>query len=501
MPNQGAKLTNDWERSIAEDQRLAEKGASKEQEAAKDIAWRRGYLRWKLDSNQKRAYDAIEASAAGSFYFNKARRVGGSYLLCLRAIEQCLKKPDAQVKYAAPTAKAVRKIIQPNIRKILADCPKELRPKWNSLDMEYKFPNGSTITTAGCENQNFENLRGTEADEIYMDEVGFIDDLGYVIDDVLMPQIQDTNGKIILTSTPPRSPGHESVRIAMNHKSSGRFYQCTVWDNPRRTKAQHDAFFADRAASKGMGLDEYYASVTFRREYLGEFVADEEKSVIPEWCKALEDHLVRTIAEHKHRDSYVALDVGWKDGMAALFGYWDFHGQRLIIQDEYLVYKKTTDFVAEGILAKELQLWGNRKPYLRISDNNLQFIADLNSKPGICFVPTAKDNKELQINKLREWIRLRKIYIHPRCVKLVTQLASTTWNKSRTSYERTADGHGDLLDALVYMVRNVRTSKNPYPRGIEDRDNHQMMTIFKDGPSGVEDKLVAHFAPDEYDEF
>lgn len=505
-PKKAKKPQSDLEQSIKREQKLAAKGTSSDREEALQIAWSKGYLRWKLDDNQKRAYDAIEACSGGSFYLNKARRIGGSYLLCLRALETCLKKPNAQVKYAAPTAKAVRKIIQPNIRKILADCPSELRPEWNSLDMEYRFKNGSTISIAGCENQNYENLRGTEADEIYMDEVGFIDDLIYIINDVLMPQVQDTNGRIILCSTPPRSPAHESVKIAMDHRSAGRFWGCTVWDNPRHTKEQHTKYFKQIAQSRGMDLEQYFESVTFKREYLGEFIADEEHSVIPEWNKALESYLVnesifRKEVKPKYYDCYVGLDVGWKDGMAAVFGYWNYSRQALFIEDEYLVFKKTTDFVANGIKAKEIELWSDKEPYLRISDNNLQFIADLNSKGKMSFIPTAKDHKELQINRLREWIRGRKIFIHPRCKRLVTQLASTTWNKNRTSYERTPEGHGDLLDALVYLVRNVRQAKNPHPRGDLEPERHDTLYVEAQKQNNIQQKFLDAFGIDEQDAF
>lgn len=427
-------------------------------------AWSRGLLRWKLDSNQQKVYDQIKAMGSGSFYFNKPRRIGGSYLECLMALEVCLSKPGAQVKYAAPTAKAVRKIITPNIRKIIEDCPKELAPRWSTMEQDWIFPNGSVLSVAGCDNGQYENLRGTEADAVFLDEVGFIDELKYVLSDVLMPQIQDTNGFIVLCSTPPRSPAHESFGIAMSHKETGNYFHCTVWDNPRRTKEQHNQFFKKMAEAQGIGVDEFFASTTFRREYLGEFVTDEERSVVPEWNQALEKHVTQHLHKPTHSDKYVSIDPGWKDGMAAVFGYWNFRRAALVIEDEYLSFRKTAKEVAEAIKTKEFELWGNQKPYLRVCDNDLQFIADLNSTGDIIVVPTKKDDKELQINNLREWLRARKIFINPRCKRLLTQLASTVWNKQRTSYERNADGHGDLLDALVYLVRNVRREKNPYPK-------------------------------------
>jgi hypothetical protein len=438
------------------------KRIGKEEQKLRAEAWSRGILRWKLDSNQQKIYDAVRKMKTGSFYFNKPRRIGGSYLECLMAIEECLRKPRAQVKYAAPTAKAVRKIITPNIRKIIEDCPDELKPKWNTMEQDWIFPNGSVLSVAGCDNGQFENLRGTEADAVFLDEVGFIDELKYVLSDVLMPQIQDTEGYIVLCSTPPRSPAHESFQIAMAHKAEGNYYHCTVWDNPRRTKDQHDRFFDRMAAAAGQSLDEFYASTTFRREYLGEFVTDEERSVIPEWNPVLESYVTNPPNPPKHRDRYVSMDPGFKDGMAVLFGYWDYNRAALVIEQEYLSFRKTVQEVAQTVKTMERELWGESKPFLRISDNDLQFIADMNNH-GITFVPTQKQDKELWINQTREWFRARKIFINPRCRRLLTQLASTVWNKQRSSYERNSEGHGDLLDALVYLVRNVRRGRNPNP--------------------------------------
>jgi hypothetical protein len=436
--------------------------AKAEQKAIREEAWRRGILRWKLDSNQQIVYDMILKTRTGSFYFNKPRRIGGSFLECLMAIEYCLKKPRAAVKYAAPTAKAVRKIITPNIRKILEDCPEDLKPKFSTVEQDWIFPNGSTLSVAGCDNGQFENLRGTEADAIFLDEVGFIDELKYILSDVLMPQIQDTDGIIVLCSTPARSPAHESFEIAMKHKEAGNYYHCTVWDNPRRTREQHEGFFRTLANTSGQTLEEFYAGTTFRREYLGEFIADSERSVIPEWNNALEKHLTQPLRMPKYCDRYVSIDPGWKDGMAVLFGYWDYRNARLVIEDEYLSFKKTAEEVAQAVKLKEFELWQGQAPFLRISDNNLQFIADIN-RHGLTFIPTAKPDKELWINQTREWIRGYKIFINPRCKRLLSQLASTIWNKQRTSYERNSEGHGDLLDALVYLVRNVRRDRNPYP--------------------------------------
>lgn len=460
-------------------------------------AWETGNLKFLLDPNQQKVYDWIKANLGGSLYFNKPRRIGGSYLLAVIALEYCLKIKNAQVKYLAPTAKAVRKIVNPNLRRLLKTCPARLKPKFDRLEGEWKFPhNDAILSLAGCDNQQYENLRGTEAHAVMIDEVGFMDELEYILNDVLMPQVQDTNGPIILTSTPPRSPTHASRAMAMAHKETGRYYHCTVWDNPRRTKKQHEDFFRKMAESKNMSLADFYESTTFRREYLGEFLADEERSVIPEWNASVEKLLVKKHRVPAYCDKYVSLDIGWRDGMGILFGYWDFNQAKLIIQDELLLFKKTAADVADAIKTKMIELWGSEKPYLMIADNDLQTIADINSH-GLTFIPTRKDEKELQVNTTREWIRALKIVIDPRCRRLPVQLGGTIWNKQRNSYERDTEGHGDLLDALVYLVRNVRRDRNPYPAryGLPSGPNYLIIEETDDRLTDFQKHMLEYFEP------
>lgn len=427
-------------------------------ENAKHLAWASGRLRYLLDSLQREVYDAVEKSNGRSFYFNKARRIGGSYLLCVRAVEQCLRKPNAQVRYAAPTAKALRKIVQPNLRKVLADCPMGLRPKWSTLEQEYRFPNGSILAIAGCDAQRYEDLRGTESDEIYMDEVGFIDDLDYILNDVLLPQVQHTGGKVILVSTPARSPSHPSVALAMSHMRAGDYFACTVWDSPRQTRAEKEAYFKDLA--KGEPLESYYQTSTFRREYMAEFVIDEERAVIPEWTRAKQLECVREVELPDRFDPYVGIDLGWRDGLAFVLGYWDYKNARLVITDEHLVYRTPIDEFQIECLKIEQNRLGLKTP-LRVIDHEPLVIAELNRRKY--YVRQAiKNDKELSINLVRELIRDGKFVLHPRCKQLNAQLTGTIWNQNRTSFERDKMGHGDLLDALVYMARIVNRQKDPW---------------------------------------
>jgi hypothetical protein len=90
------------------------------------------------------------------------------------------------------------------------------------------FHNGSEIHIAGCDNGNAENLRGHESDLNLIDEAGFIDDLEYVLKDILMPQTLTTGGRTIISSTPPRTPAHYFQRLCMEAVQSDYYSKFTI---------------------------------------------------------------------------------------------------------------------------------------------------------------------------------------------------------------------------------------------------------------------------------
>jgi hypothetical protein len=94
---------------------------------------------------------------------------------------------------------------------------------------------------------------------------------------------------------------------------------------------------------------------------------------------------------------------------------------------------------------------------------------------GRSWVQSRKDDKEAAVNALRTAIP-GKIRIHERCVTLRAHLRHAVWNRARTEFARSGGfGHFDGVDAMVYLVRNVRRSLNPFPLlgpGITPTDHH-----------------------------
>lgn len=138
----------------------------------------------------------------------------------------------------------------------------------------------------------------------------------------------------------------------------------------------------------------------------------------------------------------------------------------------------TTDKIANSVKQKETSNFLDeydlpKKVYLRYSDNNNKILLnDLQKIHNLLFLPTEKDDSLAQHNKLRMMIKNEKIIIHPRCVHLIHHLETATWNKAGKKYENNVDKDGrlhhyDCIPALIYMIRNIVYSRNPYPKNYD----------------------------------
>ena len=444
-----------------------------------DKLWRMGNLEWKLKGIQKEMRRAIVDNPGKRATFLVSRRSGKSFTMCAVATETCIKTPNCIVKYVCPRQKMVKTIVNPIMRVILEDCPPDLKPEYKEADKKYVFPNGSEIQFAGSDSGNIESLRGGFAQLCLIDEAGFVDDLDYSVKSVLSPTTKTVNGKIVLASTPSRSPDHEFMsKFVEPADADGTLIKYTIYDNPMFT----EKIIQETIEEYSLGEND----PQFRREYLCEIEVDTEAKVVPEYTTELEKDIVKLQDRPVHFDIYVSGDPAARDLTVILFGYYDYLNSQLVIEDELVLGGKgtfiTTQEIADGIMRKEKLLFTNKltgevkKPYLRVMDNNnLILINDLFTEHGLQFTPTAKDNKEAQVNKLRMWLKQGKIIIDPKCVNLRYHLKMARWkmdrNGNRKGFEHvggTSDGklkanHCDALDALLYMVRNVDISKDPYP--------------------------------------
>lgn len=434
--------------------------------------WRRGDLTYKFNLVQQKLHAIFEKDTRRIIPILVSRQTGKTFYLLCRAIMKCIKKDFAVIKFLQPTQKELKKTCRQVMRIILQDCPESLKPEWRENDKIYLFPNGSEIQLAGSDGKQYESLRGGSADECYVDEAGFCDDLHDAVFSVLRPTLITTKGKMFLASTPSKLASHSFIQdFILPARAANQLEIFTVYDNPMIDAEERQSIINDYL--NGEQNPEY------RREYLCEIIQDENSTVIPEFNQEYEQECIKEVKKPPFYDAYDSMDIGFKHLTVVLFGYYDYFETKLVICDELVIYgpSLTSDNLAKKINEKEFENFKDdfnepKHIFMRVSDNNNPILLnDLSIMHNINFMATAKDNKEAQINHLRMMIAQKNIIISPKCKHLIYHCRGGSWDNKRKNFNSLPDiidqdirgGHADALDALIYLVRNLVKNHNPYP--------------------------------------
>lgn len=470
--------------------------------------FRRGQLRWMLQehASQLEVYDQIYACSDHRFVLEIARQWGKTWLLATLAVETCIRFPGCRVVYGAPTLKHLQEFIIPTLHAVTRIAPPGVRFSFRESKGHFECENGSYIHLFGAKDKHdAERGRGPKAKLIVFDEAGFTPVLGYVLDDVFKAQTLHSGGRTILASTPAEEPDHAFTEIATIAETNGNYARRTIYDNPMLTPERIREFIEQGAKDKGLTPEEYMQTDTFRREYLAERVINKLLVVVPEWEKK-RSALMVPVKRPRYFNAQVTLDFGGNDPHAAHFGYWHFERAEFVVEDELLLRNgENTHQLAQAIQAKEHALYGVNKwdgtlrgardeptqhlidalpgwlqelvnkaetqeqPHTRWCDNDIQLARDLYQLHQMAFIPTAKDNLELQVNNLRVAISSEQFRVDPRCVHTDRHMRTTTWkDHKRKDFARRAGEHGDLVATSIYELRNV-DKRNPH---VEPKKDH-----------------------------
>lgn len=449
-----------------------------------EATWTVGELGHLLTPSQLECNDKMEAWARGKkregryFVLDSSRRWGKSALLLKRALELAIQNPGWRIVYWAPEYKMVTKIIQPLMALLCTDCPpglhgKKQGPDWKQGDTTYYFKNGSRIELVGLDKRP-DAARGTGIDYGFGDEVAFFEKLEYLVTSIVMPQMLGRpHARLECASTPPVSPSHYWTQEMVPRAVADGAYDTRTIEQADQYDTDEIVEFVKQAGGKD--------SSTCQREYYCNHITDDSLAIIPEF-RRVEHAVVRRIeAPPKFRNCFVAMDPGWKDNTAVLFGYWDFDQKICVVEDEICAPRLTSETVAAQIMLIEKELWNGvpkktasgalrgRQPYARTTDHDARLQADLANTYGLSFTFTAKDNLQQQVDAVRVAFSRGQIVIHPRCQKLIAQLRNGVWknSRSRLQFEWTGGdfGHYDAIHALIYLWRIMQEKArlNPYP--------------------------------------
>lgn len=472
----------------------------------RDDRVRAGDLRHLLHADQLTVREHLLSCPAQIYVLEIARQWGKTWLLVTLAVEDCLRYPGCRVAYGSSTSKSLQEYIIPTIAAVTEDFPEDCRPVFDSYRNRWKFPNGSWISLFGCEDMlKARRSRGPKARRIILDEAGFIPILQRVVENVLLPQLtrlapEDTPHSFILGSSPAEEPDHPFTALAEIAEANAALSNRSIYDNPQLTSAQIENLITKLAQAKGLSPEAYIKSDVWKREYLARRVIDKNLVAIPDWAEVRSTQFV-ALPRPQFFDATVGLDPGGVDPYYIAFTYWDFARAALVVEDEInFPNAPHSGQVIAAAKAKELELYGTntwngtlhafqrtnrelwdatpdwlrdkwdeeapRQPYVRWSDNNIDFCKSIYGMHGYAAVPTGKGTLEVMNNETRVMVAAKQVFVHPRCVVMDRHLRTATWaNHRRQEYARRGGEHADGLATLNYIVRNIDRQRNPMPEG------------------------------------
>jgi hypothetical protein len=414
---------------------------------------------WYLRKSQRELYKLLRSKKR--IVANCHRRFGKGTTVLVYAFERAIRERII-IRYGAPTQGQAYDILQILIDHIYEHAPTE-KPKLSQGD--YVWPSGSRLQIFGCKDSGeADKARGTEAHIIICDEFGFWKfKPEYILKSVLSPQLDTTDGQLIISSTPPEDLTHYYLTELANAELESNLFRWDIDDSLRVGDVSKDLHQKIIERCGGVETDAY------KREYKLDLIANRSRLVIPE---AQDESLyVGTQPKPEYFHWFMVCDLGLKDFFAALWGYVDFKEARLVIVKEFVANYLSTSEIAKECKRIEAEL-NTPIEFRRLGDSSdPQQLYDLSKDHGYAISGIVKRSKmnnqgfrESVLNGLRVAISQGKILMEPDVQNTRIQLKYGIWNEKRTDFERTEKlGHLDALMALAYMVDNADYSDNPYP--------------------------------------
>lgn len=389
-----------------------------------------------------------------------SRRAGKTTVCAVKAFQELLNKPGSIGIYLALTDRSVEDIFMPAVHPLLAKY--KIKCKVNRD--EVIFPNGSKLLICGANHAHkIETFRGIKLLFCIIDEAASFSEkiLHYLIDEIIGPALSDQQGQLMLIGTPAAHCQGMFYDITIGKESIWITKRWTAFDNPFMI----ENFTKDAELfMKRKHCDNTHPK--FRREYLGEWCADDEALMIKPFA------LVRPDIPYNKEQwrTVIGVDFGFNDETAFSVLGWMHNNPKTYVLESYGITQASVSTV--GNILKRLKETYN--PVSIVGDPagaSKIMMAEFSEKYKIHMTPAQKTNKAHYIEILNDALLNCDLVLHPDTTKeLQVEMRKVVWNEEHT---RELEGMKcDQLDATLYAYRSALayTEKIIVPKIKTDKD-------------------------------
>jgi hypothetical protein len=431
---------------------------------------------WHLRPSQLDIYELLHRTKRP--HVECARQFGKTTTILDFVIEMLIQNPGWIARWCEPWKEQCHEIVIPAMNKLQQEVPEYARFRWREKGSQYIHPNGSLLYLRGVNEDKGESSRGPHSHIIVADEFGSWKHARYIVDEVLKPQLETTNGPLIFASTPPEDLGHLYYIYADEAEADQRLIRKTILDNESLSPERIEEIKKDCGGE---------LSAAWIRERLCQRIRNLEKVIVPEYDEALHD-IPDEAPRPKSYDYYVGGDNGADDNTAILAAYYDFDQGCVVFEDEVVLNSQTTQVIVARAKEMELRAFGTKpcrcqlpdytvgpkycsehglQPMRRVYDADKQLLIDMGTTHDYLMEYPDKHDKHAAIRWFRRLVQDGKIKFKKRCKVLRRQVKVGQWaNEKHLDFKRTDDDmelkHLDALAAAIYLVRSVIWTHNPY---------------------------------------
>lgn len=431
-------------------------------------AWETGRLGYLMRNTQKvlKRDWGESKKISRKFYIESTRRLGKSSFLLMLMTEECIKRNGVKCGFFAPVKEALLDYIKPIIETTYGECPDGFRPRFDQQHFLLDFDNGSSIVFRGSNNQQHRTRRGQEFHLAGIDEARDVSNLDDLVDSVVFPALFDSDGHMIISSTPADTRSHPLYAIRQRAEVGRWLTRITMQEAHELDPEIYPQERIDewkRETLQGIDGDDVW-----KREYECEWVVNKSRAAVAEWKPGYVQESARD-PYYQFYHHYIGIDWGYRDYTAVVFGTWNFRKARLEVDGEltFVGTEVRSDKISDQIRRTKDKLWGaNATVYRMVSDSaDPILINELNKEPGMNFTPVHKLNSlEAMLQEFRILVNAGKIVCSPKATMTAHGLANGIWDEKRDKLDQDVLAHHfDHLMALVYLTRQLDRTTNPIP--------------------------------------
>ena len=229
----------------------------------------------------------------------KGRKLGATDVISILALHRAFFHPNNEVVVASKTQDMAKRIID-RVRFFIKTCPGDYSDVVNidnRFEITIKHPKASSVIISVVAG---ESARGIDPDLLILDEAAFIGEgnnqanADYIYREIFAPAVSYKDSQTFLISTPPKQP-------------IGFFWE--AFNSPHWKKFHFTSKICPMITEKFLQkMRDEMTDAAFRREYLGEFFADESTYFSQ---KEINDAVSDTVlGETTEQDEFIGVDWG-----------------------------------------------------------------------------------------------------------------------------------------------------------------------------------------------